>query len=158
MSHSLFCVTCFTKCSLAVPVLTHKSRTERIRISTESSFFSPSCGALLLTCHSFFCAFVSTSKSQLGKFGRGSIQTNSHNLSSVGFCVVSTCDVAFLVKNSKNDRDANGHPDLTLLQYLADRGYEGDDVDRVVSDVTNNIVRIVEDCAVMLLLKIVCNF
>jgi hypothetical protein len=36
--------------------------------------------------------------------------------------------------------ETKGRPDLTLLQYLADRGYEEDDVDRVVSEVTNNRV------------------
>jgi hypothetical protein len=141
MRPGLFCVTHFTECSSVVPILTQKGRTETIRISAESSFFSLSYGYRLLTCRSFFLAFASTSKSQLGKFGRGSIQTNSHSSTSVGF------DVAFLVENSKNNRDADGRPDLTLtlLQYLADRGYEGDDVDRVVSDVTNEIIRIVED-------------
>jgi hypothetical protein len=78
------------------------------------------------------------------------IQTDSHNSTPAGFYVVSTCDVAFLVKNSKNDRDADGRPDLTLLQYLADRGCEGDDVNRVVSDATNKIMRIVQDGAVTL--------
>jgi hypothetical protein len=55
--------------------------------------------------------------------------------------------------------ETKGRPDLTLLQYLADGGYEGDDVDRVVSEVTNNHVvsevtnnnmRIVEDGSVPL--------
>jgi hypothetical protein len=46
--------------------------------------------------------------------------------------------------------EMKGRPDLTLLQYLADRGYEGDGVDRVVSDVTNEIMRIVQDDTVTL--------
>jgi hypothetical protein len=40
--------------------------------TNQSSFFSLSCG----TCRSFFRAFLSTSKSQLGKFGRGSFDPN----------------------------------------------------------------------------------
>ena len=56
-------------------------------------------------------------------------------------------------------KETKGRPDLTLLQYRADRGYEGDDVDRVVSEVrnnrvdsevTNNNMRIVEDGSVPL--------
>jgi hypothetical protein len=50
---------------------------------------------------------MSTSKSWLGKFGRGSIAINSHNSTPVQSYVVSTSDVAFLVENSKNDRDAD---------------------------------------------------
>ena len=55
--------------------------------------------------------------------------------------------------------ETKGRPDLTLLQYLADRGNEGDDVDRVVSEVrnnrvdsevTNNNMRILEDGSVPL--------
>ena len=38
-------------------------------------------------------------------------QKNSHNSTSVGFYVVSTCDVAFLGNNSKNDADADANPD-----------------------------------------------
>jgi hypothetical protein len=38
--------------------------------------------------------------------------------------------------------ETKGRPDLTLLQYLADQGYEGDNVDR------NENMRIVEDGAV----------
>jgi hypothetical protein len=44
--------------------------------------------------------------------------------------------------------ETKGRPDLTLLQYLADQGYEGDDVDRVVSEVMKENMRIVKDGAV----------
>jgi SOS response regulatory protein OraA/RecX len=62
-------------------------------------------------------------------------------------------------KLRERHEETKGRPDLTLLQYLADRGYEGDDVDRVVSEVTNNRVvsevtnnnmRMVEDGSVPL--------
>jgi hypothetical protein len=39
---------------------------------------------------------------------------------------------------------------MTLKEYLADQGYDGDDVNRVISEVTTEIMRIVEDGAVML--------
>jgi hypothetical protein len=34
------------------------------------------------------------------------------------------------------------HPELSLKQYLADRGYEGDDVDCVISQVISEIMRL----------------
>jgi hypothetical protein len=55
---------------------------------------------------------VTTSKSQLQKFGCRLIQTNSHNSTPVGFYVVSTCDVAFIVETSKNDREADADADV----------------------------------------------
>jgi hypothetical protein len=39
---------------------------------------------------------------------------------------------------------------MTLKEYLADRGYDGDNVDRVISEVTTEIMRIVKDGAVTL--------
>jgi hypothetical protein len=46
--------------------------------------------------------------------------------------------------------ETKGRPEMTLKEYLADRGYDGDDVDRVISEVTTEIMRIVEDGAVTL--------
>jgi hypothetical protein len=46
--------------------------------------------------------------------------------------------------------ETKGRPEMTLKEYLADRGYDGDDVDRVMSEVTTEIMRIVEDGAVTL--------
>ena len=46
--------------------------------------------------------------------------------------------------------ETKGRPEMTLKEYLADRGYDGNDVDRVISEVRTEIMRIVEDGAVTL--------
>jgi hypothetical protein len=43
-----------------------------------------------------------------------------------------------------------GRPDLSLKEYLADQGYDGDNVDCVISEVKNEYRRIIEDGAVTL--------
>jgi hypothetical protein len=46
--------------------------------------------------------------------------------------------------------ETKGCSDLSLKQYLADQDYEGNDVNCVISEVTNEIMGIVEDGAVTL--------
>jgi hypothetical protein len=45
--------------------------------------------------------------------------------------------------------ETKGCPNLSLKQYLADQGYEGNDVDQVMSEVKSEFIRIVQDSAVM---------
>jgi hypothetical protein len=46
--------------------------------------------------------------------------------------------------------ETKGCPHLSLQQYLADQGYEGSNVDHVVSEVTNESTRINADDAIAL--------